>query len=190
MIAALEKGANKVIANDISQEHLEVLKSRIPTNFQAKLVTIQGSFPNDLQFEEDSINAILISRVLHFFKPEILEKALQQILRWLAPDGKVFIICETPQSRGPSFLTLYNKQKKEGKPYPGLFESSSGVVHLLDKEILSSILDRCGNLSSSNKRTKMKFEIETIKTFSKYGNLNVISTDSVGVIARKVVTPT
>lgn len=84
---ALEAGA-KVVACDISREHLEVVVKEAPQEHLANLYLYQGAFPDEVDFAANSFEAILMSRILHFLDGETLERGLDKIHQWLAPNGK------------------------------------------------------------------------------------------------------
>src|SRR5262245_32852905 len=65
-IAALNKGA-RVIANDLDPRHLEILRDNAPSAYARNLSLRPGAFPDELDFEEDSLGGILACRILHFF---------------------------------------------------------------------------------------------------------------------------
>ena len=90
-IPALEKGAH-VIANDLEEKHLQILKNKVPLSYLSHLDLKTGRMPNELDFEENSLGAVLTSRVLSFVLPEELELSFNKIFRWLKPGGKFFFL--------------------------------------------------------------------------------------------------
>jgi SAM-dependent methyltransferase len=85
---ALETGA-KVVACDISKEHLEVLVKEAPVEHLDNLYIKQGAFPNEVDFKEESFDSIMASRILHFLDGDTLEKGLDKLHSWLVPNGKL-----------------------------------------------------------------------------------------------------
>lgn len=120
-LPALQKGA-KVIAVDLDLRHLDILRQRAGQD-AARLETLCGAFPEEIDAADASLGAALAARVLHFLTPEQLEQAAGKLYRWLAPNGKVFITAETPYlSNWETFIPVYEKRKAEGDPWPGLVE--------------------------------------------------------------------
>ena len=60
------KAGGRIVANDIEEKHLEILLKEIPKENLKKLNLYPGKFPEEINFDENSFSAILISRVLHF----------------------------------------------------------------------------------------------------------------------------
>jgi SAM-dependent methyltransferase len=181
--AALEKGAQQVIANDIEPKHLQILLQSVSgSSLAERLVLRPGRFPSDLEFEPNTIGAVFISRVLHFFDGPTIQQCLKAIHKWLIPGkGKLFIVAETPQQR-KSFLPLYKERKeKEKEEWPGCLSSGvkgtvgGGIIHFLDKDILKRELKNAG------------FKIERTQYFARHtiGVEAACKEDSIGVVAVK-----
>ena len=185
-IPALERGAH-VIANDIDNRHLEILKKIAPKSCKDKLELKIGKIPGEVNFSENSLGAVLASGVLHFLCGEELEKAIDQIYKWLKPGGKLFFASTTPYAQlYHKFLPLYLERKKAGQKWPGFIENIvqytpeiaheiPETINLLDIDILESIFLKAG------------FHIEKIGFFNISDNDNIsIAGDSVlGAIVRK-----
>lgn len=166
-LEALSLGAT-VYCNDIDPKNLAVVSNRYfdgpssdrnpGTGDSKKLVFVPGSFPNELSgLPKNSFDAILICRVLHFFKGEIIEKSIKQMGELLKPGGKLFIICETPYLKNwKSFIPEYEKRVDHAVEWPGEITSpadyeSSGraatlptFVHWISKDIIDRTIKRSG----------------------------------------------
>lgn len=154
-IPALEKGAY-VIANDLDERHLHILRSKVPPLLKDHLEIKRGRMPNELDFRENSLAAILASRVLNFVLPEELELSFKEIFKWLKPGGKFFFLGGTPyMGNFRRFLPVYLKRKKEGQKWPGLLDDIAfwaseyaqnlpKFIHLIDEETLSQSLIAAG----------------------------------------------
>lgn len=164
-LEALAKGVT-VFCNDIDANNLAVVRSRYlrKTKIQHfsltgdvnKLVLVPGSFPEELsELPKNYFDAILICRVLHFFKGEKIEKSLKQLSACLKPGGKLFVVCETPfLMNWKKFIPEYKKRVSDGLKWPGEiknpadYESSGRVaslptfVHWITKEILERSLNK------------------------------------------------
>ena len=96
-IPTLEKGAT-VIANDLDEQHLTLLVSQVPVSSLHRLRLKPGRMPEDLDFPEESLSAILASRVLNFIHPTKLEECFHLIFRWLKKGGQFFYLGGSPWS--------------------------------------------------------------------------------------------
>ena len=114
-LAALRHGC-KMVANDLDNKHLEILKSNTPEQYLKNLELKAGSLPKELSFPENSFKAILICRGLHFFKGEDIELSAKKLYDWLMPGGKLFVVAETPyMGTVLPFLPTYLKNKAANK---------------------------------------------------------------------------
>lgn len=163
---AISKGAT-VFCNDIEPENLAVVRNRYreiktdqpmdsPTGDCSQLVLIPGELPDELiGLPKQFFDAILICRVLHFFKGDKIEQSLAQMLDLLVPGGKIYIVCETPYLKNwQSFLPEFTKRVDNNVEWPGEinnpaeYESSGRAaslpkfVHWITKDILERSLFR------------------------------------------------
>jgi SAM-dependent methyltransferase len=128
-LLALAKGAH-VIANDLDLRHLEILESRVDKDSLKRLQLLPGRFPHEISFPDNSLGAILISQVLHFFINEELYQAVKKIYQWLKPNAKVFVVAGTPYiGIYRDFIPLFEQRKKERSSCPGLIENISVYKH-------------------------------------------------------------
>lgn len=186
-LAALGNGA-RVVANDIDERHLEILKERAPSHLRARLSLIPGGFPDGIDFPSGSLGAVLICRVMHFFDGPAIERAAANVMRWLAPGGKVFAVGETPFiGTAKAFFPTYQARLKEGDPWPGIVENVGAHdpkragnlpsrMHLLDETTLRRVFTKAG------------FEIERLGTFARPEfppDIQLDGRESVGLIGRK-----
>jgi 2-polyprenyl-3-methyl-5-hydroxy-6-metoxy-1,4-benzoquinol methylase len=79
-LPALKKGA-VVIANDLDERHLQLLKSQAPVSSLERLQLKPGRMPDDLDFPEGNLGAVLASRVLNFIHPDKLEESFHKIFK-------------------------------------------------------------------------------------------------------------
>lgn len=155
-LSALKAGARKVIANDLEQKHLDILLMKVPRSYREKIMTLQGAFPNEVNFSKGSLDAVLISRVLHFFPGDLIEKSLKKVFDWLSSGGKIFIVADTPYNRNlVKFIPLYEKRVLSGVLWPGVIPDIQEYAHqrssdlpsfmnLLDPNVLERALQKCG----------------------------------------------
>ncbi|MCE3044642.1 class I SAM-dependent methyltransferase [Legionella sp. 16cNR16C] len=120
----------KVFCNDISAENLAVVKQLhlnqtkegiTASGDASEFILIPGDFPDELlSLPKKYFDAILISRVLHFFKGEKIDKAVSFAAKLLKPGGKLYLICETPYLKNwQRFLPEYEKRLKNNIEWPG-----------------------------------------------------------------------
>ena len=137
-IPALEKGA-QVIAIDIDERHLEILRGNAPKN--ANLITKCAEVPEGLDFEDGSIGAVLAARVLHFLEPPRFQEALAKIHRWLAPGGKLFLTAESPYlGIFSAFTPIYEERRAAGDLWAGLMTEPERYAPLRSPQLPSFVL--------------------------------------------------
>jgi len=120
-LAALKTGA-VVKACDMEQAHLSVLEDMVPQQFKHNLTTYCAAFPDDLNFEENSLSAIHMTMILHFLTGETIVRGLKKCHSWLAPGGKLFIGNMTPYLGLYEWEKLsaeYDKRIADGCEWPG-----------------------------------------------------------------------
>ncbi|MDF1646615.1 MAG: class I SAM-dependent methyltransferase [Legionellaceae bacterium] len=156
-LEALRHGAT-VFCNDLEPAHLAIVKKDHLQFGKGHLIAIPGAFPDEFIFKPQSFDAIFISRVLHFFSGEEVIKALQTARTWLKPQGRLFLVNETPfLSNWHAFLGEYERRKKSGERWPGLINDPSEYekgttylaslpdkIHFFDKETLERALLEAG----------------------------------------------
>jgi ubiquinone/menaquinone biosynthesis C-methylase UbiE len=186
-LPALNLGAS-VIANDIDERHLNILSSRVPPEHRSRLELAPGDFPDKLSFPSNSLGAVLICRVMHFFDGPSIERAAAKVFDWLAPGGKVFVIAETPFiGTARAFFSTYEARRAAGDPWPGVVEnvaahdpkrsaSLPSLFHLLDDHVLTRVFTAAG------------FAIERTEYFSRPdypADIRLDGRESIGMIAAK-----
>jgi SAM-dependent methyltransferase len=120
-LAALASGA-RVLAADMDPRHLEVLLGRVPAGQRPRLRTVTATLP-DADFPAERFDALLAARVLHFLRPEEVERVALKMFQWLAPGGRLFIVADSPYA-GPWYkaATEYERRKLHGERWPGFLE--------------------------------------------------------------------
>lgn len=186
-LEALKNGA-RVIANDIDERHLEILRDRAPMDQKKQLELLPGAFPKDLDLKPGSIGSVLVCRVLHFFDGPAIESAARILFRWLASGGKVFIVAETPYLKNfRTFIPIYEARKAAKNPWPGFVDDVMAIapergaslpptIHFLDPEVLTRVFTEAG------------FVVEKAETIARPDfpeDLQFDGRESVGMIARK-----
>lgn len=137
VIAALEKGANTVIACDMAEEHLAVLQKNVAEMaYASRLITKQGVFPRDIYFEKGSLAAIHTSHMLPYLTGAEVEQGLAHFFHWLAPGGKLFIACYSRFIRelmNDVFQQEYARRLEQKMRWPGYLENFDAYSYLADE---------------------------------------------------------
>jgi len=154
-LAALAKGAH-VVANDLEQQHLAILKERVPEDQLPRLTLHPGAFPNHLHLPDNHFDGILVCRVIHFFDGDTVKQAVKKLLDWLKPGGKVFVVIETPYIKPlEAFIEKFEQRKAQGEPWPGLIvdmkelnrepaKNVPALLHPMDDDILKRVFSEAG----------------------------------------------
>ena len=154
-IPALESGA-RVIAVDVDERHLEILRHRVPRVCLDRLQTICAAFPEGLDFNDGSVGAFLLAGVLHFLSPDRLQEAARRLFSWLTREGKVFVTTASPYlGNWKAFMPEYEARKRAGDPWPGYitemkkygpprWERIFSSMLLLDPDTLARVFGEAG----------------------------------------------
>lgn len=188
---ALEAATRKIsiTVNDLDQRHLDKLILRANDQQRPYINPLCGRFPEELSFPSNSLGAVLICRVLHFFPPEEWINAATVIYDWLAPGGKIFMTNESPYfGTTRDFIPIYLERKRKGYPWPGLIigmehfdparkKDVNSVINLLSLSETKAVLEETG------------FHIEDIQYLNRTGiyppDALYDGREAVGVIAVK-----
>jgi SAM-dependent methyltransferase len=121
-LPALRAGGT-VIANDLSASELAVLATAAPEADRRRLVLMPARFPDEIPLGEASLSGVLAAQVLHFFDGPTVERAFQNVQRWLEPGGGFFVVVMTPSLSWYSRLRPeYEKRARAGQRWPGIFD--------------------------------------------------------------------
>ncbi|MEQ1666546.1 MAG: hypothetical protein ABL927_14370 [Bdellovibrionales bacterium] len=154
-----------------------------------RLQTLQSSFPDfESKVLDNSLENILICRVLHFFDGPKIELAMKWCFEKMQTGGRLVLVCETPYLKNfKSFIPIYEERKKAGEAFPGFIADVKAIaperapflppqMHLLDEEVLTRV---CKNAGFTIERTAIiprpNFPLD----------IQLDGRESVGVIARK-----
>ena len=153
-IPLLEASTVPVIATDISAENLFVLKNRTPEEYRDRLYLNTGRFPEWVDFDSESISAILICRVFHFLKGEVIDEGLEKAHRWLEEGGLLVVTTASPfQSTVLPFMSEYLNNKRQHVRWPG-HDKTYGLrsqmpnidpfLHVIEIGTLSKAMEEAG----------------------------------------------
>ncbi|HVY55946.1 MAG TPA: class I SAM-dependent methyltransferase, partial [Thermodesulfobacteriota bacterium] len=122
VLEVLKKGA-RVIADEISDGQIEIIKRRAAESGLSGLEVINAEFPEKLNLPDDAIDGVLISRVFHFFTGERIRESLRKVHDWLTPGGKVFIVVDSVyRTIFRELIPVYEKNAAGGVEWPGWTE--------------------------------------------------------------------
>lgn len=103
VLAALKTGA-RVIAIDMSDEHLEEIRSKAAKEHNGaqganegdkmaeRLETRWGQLPDKVPLEAESVSGIMCAQVLHFLNPDDVVTSFRNFAHWLAPGGVLVVL--------------------------------------------------------------------------------------------------
>ncbi len=176
-----------IIAADISKEHLEVLVRNAPQDKLDKLFLYHASFPEEVDFPEESLGVILASRILHFLSGDKIEEGLDKIYKWLEPNGK--FVCTNCSiyhySVKDQWLSTFKDREKQGVKWPGVItnqkESSpthaphvQDYLNIFDVKTFEKLLPDHG------------FKIDKIKLYDYPSDIYSDGIGHIGFIATKI----
>jgi SAM-dependent methyltransferase len=158
-----------IIANDLDPHHLEILYERASETQRSFITLLPGRFPEELYFEPNSLGAVLICRVLHFFAPEAWINAVRVIHSWLEPGGKLFMTNESPYfGTMKKFLPVYLARKRNKHPWPGLM---TGMEYFDDhrKKDVNALINLLSVSETQSVLEDVGFKIESIQYLDRKG---------------------
>ena len=117
-LPALASGA-RVVACDMEQGHLDILRDSAPAEQRGRLECVQGQLPG-VDFEAEHFGAILCSRVLHFLDGSAVDASVRNMHRWLKPGGRLYLVADTPYGIWRKFIPVFEARRARGDRWPGL----------------------------------------------------------------------
>lgn len=188
---ALEAASRKIpiIANDLDPRHLDVILQRATEQQLPYIKPLPGRFPEHLSFEPNSLGAILICRVLHFFPPNDWMNAAGTLFDWLVPGGKLFMTNESPYfGTMRKFIPVYLDRKRKGHPWPGLMQKMEHFDDTRKKDV-NSVINLLSLTETKAVLEDAGFHIEHISYLNRKGiypdDALYDERETVGVIAVK-----
>ena len=123
----------KVICNDLDERHLTALSVSVPEELKAQFVFLPGDYCADCTLRDlkqaGSVDAILLSRVLHFFSPEQFQRALKISYDLLRSGGRIYIVTSSPYLKSLQNLSaMFEYKKKRGYRWPGYLDGQTDKV--------------------------------------------------------------
>lgn len=187
-IPVLKKGI-KVIANDLSQEHLDKITQRCPQQFRSNLTLLPGRFPDEITMHDNSLDAVIASNVFHFLTGEEIERGGALIYRWLKPGGQFFLRATSPYtSAQEKFLPHYKERIKKGMKWPGITDGMQNYISVQLPFGLPAMLHALDDVVLRRAFTELGFEIIKCELFRAKNLPEYLYSDgreNVQLIARK-----
>ncbi|WP_404939733.1 beta-ketoacyl synthase N-terminal-like domain-containing protein [Pseudomonas sp. JDS08PS003] len=147
-VAALEQGA-RVLAVDIEEQHLTILANSVAPRLRGRLSTQAGALP-DLDFAANRFQAIHAARVLHFLAPEAFRQSIRKMAQWLAPGGRLFLICDTPYfPHWAARVEEYERLNAAGEEWPGYIADIAGYFRSRAQASASNAIDSASHASDA-----------------------------------------
>lgn len=141
-IEALKRNVDMYVANDISEEHLNILRARVLQACQSnnnidlkKLQLLCGKAPNFLPKVREYYDAILIDKTLHFFTPDEAEDFLSWAYEALKLKGHIYILTISPyiSSYQEKVLPFYMQNKEKKTLFPGYIPDADPYLREISK---------------------------------------------------------
>ena len=150
-INSLKKGAT-VICNEKEKKQLEyICHIKSITDEEKKRLYLKHGSILEIDFPNNSLGAIHISRVMHFFKPNEVELFFQKAYNWLIPNGRLYIITMSQYhyANPEGFSEFYNNEIKKGVEFPGMindykFKNEKYVLHAIDPVVMMRVGNKYG----------------------------------------------
>ncbi|MCL1127296.1 hypothetical protein [Shewanella surugensis] len=77
-----------IIACDIEVEHLQYIDDSLPIHLKPYLTKKVAEFPNEVEFDSNSVGAVLMSHILPFLTPSQLDEVFVKLACWMKPTLK------------------------------------------------------------------------------------------------------
>jgi hypothetical protein len=181
------QNGGKIIANDISFEHLSVLLKNAPKARLNDLFIYPGKFPEEVNLPSGSLGAVLSSRMFHFLDEGEIEQGLLKVHDWLEDNGIFYFISVTPYHANirDEFAPVYEQRQKEDDLWPGKVESQ-WKIHPSTAQYVPEFLHVFEPVKLKELFPKFGFEILDMKMFDYVGDTDSKGIGHVGVKAKKV----
>jgi len=116
----------KIVANDLSKDHLTLLKETTRSGLSSYITPICARFPKELNFRPSSFTAVLVSNVFHYLGGQDILLGIEKLFHWLKSGGKAYIIVGTPYSKmWREFVPIFESNIEKNMPWPGYVEDVS-----------------------------------------------------------------
>ena len=148
-IKALHKGCT-VITNELQKNNLDyiICQSEISNEERERLYLKEGSIL-EIDFPSNSISAIHLARVMHFFHPNEVEKFFSKCYNWLIDNGRIYLstMSQYHYANPKNFYIKYNHDLKNGIQFPGeisnyQFNNDSYYLHAIDPFLISNLAQK------------------------------------------------
>ncbi|MGY2288361.1 beta-ketoacyl synthase N-terminal-like domain-containing protein [Pseudomonas sp. SDO528_S397] len=147
-VAALEQGA-RVLAVDIEEQHLSILAAGVAPALRDRLATQAGALPH-MDFAPGRFQAIHAARILHFLPPQAFRESIRKMAQWLAPGGRLFLICDTPYfPHWAARVDEYEQLNANGEEWPGYIADIAGYFRSRAQASAANAIDSGSHASDA-----------------------------------------
>jgi ubiquinone/menaquinone biosynthesis C-methylase UbiE len=159
--------SGQVTANDLSTEHLNVLKSQVSVFDKPRLTLLPGDILKE-NLQKNHHDAVLVRNVLHFFDGGQVDQLLEKIHSCLKPGGKVYIVTGSPYVnlvKMTNTLKIVEEKKKQGEKWPGFLGNFSAMVAEKNPTLAEKLPQQMHLMHLETLQTALKkkgFEVERI----------------------------
>jgi SAM-dependent methyltransferase len=139
-LAVLQNSLLDILAFDLSQEHLDIVKNSADEKYLSRLTLQKGKFPNDFNVADESLEAIHSSLVLHFLTGDEIEIGLKKLYHALQPGGKLYLnLVSVYIDFLDAFIPIYEEKAKNNLPWPGEMNNYTDYVPEEDKAAIPDV---------------------------------------------------
>jgi len=143
VIEALQKGVGSYTANDISEEHLKILRARVNQFFGQNALTklkhlhfLTAKAPTELPVAIEQYDAILADKVIHFMTPDEITQFISWSKKALKKEGKLYVVTASPYSKTyKKMLPQYLENLARGDKFPGHIKN---IMSNLDQTVMQN----------------------------------------------------
>ncbi len=130
-VKMLLKEAN-VLAVDVNEQDLSLLKEKVPPEYQDNLTTLKAVFPNDDHFDSSvagrSFDMVYMSHVAHYLTGPELREGIQKIASLLKNEGRFYFQALTPYAYPYVWNMTQADSALEKEEWPGYFSEEEKVT--------------------------------------------------------------
>ncbi|MEI8295796.1 MAG: methyltransferase domain-containing protein [Alphaproteobacteria bacterium] len=185
----LAKQQIEVIACDADERHIKLLQESLTVEERKFITPIHGTMPHTVSFEPNSFQAVLMSLVLHFLKPEEIQQSFKLIHQWLNPGGLFFATIASPYAKNlVPFSEIFIERKKQNNPWPGVIENAPEYAPERSKGQIPEYMQVMDTDTLRRVAEQAKFEIVELFYYTKENLPEDVQLDGrefVGLVGRK-----
>ena len=156
---------------------------------KTRLRLFPGDILREVELPANSLGAIHINRVLHFFKPEEVLLFFKKSHKWLREGGMLYLVTMSPYHYAlMGFDVEYKKRQEVGNLWPGEIFTMTKDYIPENKGKIPEYLNVMDNVVLKRELNKSGFEIVEMKIFGHKTKVNKHRDNNagyIGIIAKK-----